>query len=1238
MSEDIIDFYRKANVEKISNTPVVVASEEFVVDPVLESVEKPQNIKVEDTSLNSFLSILSDSIQKEKEKRATIQVEEKIIETPPKKMPIIEQVEERKIDITKPDVIVEGDPLNGFLDKFQNIVKASKEKKVKATTLEFINNLKNSVAKIEEDKKEELPIKEDDREEIVTEPVIVVNEEITEQEQELPEVETNEVKPGKKYVGELKALDKKVKKIEKPVTKPNDIKTLISQQVEAQTVKITDEVKAYARRILDLGGGGGSVAQQFANGGTMNGSLNVTGRYLSAGVELSTLFGTGGGGGLSGTVDRLVSGDEALILNSDGTVSLPNNTLRSPDDIELILESENTALSAFTQIALTPHGFFAYDTNGNTITFDSISDNITFKTVDNYSWILDDAGFITGPNNVLAVNGSVNVTSGAYLSAGINLLNLLSGSSTGDAAVNSLVHSNSALWNTTYTTVSTNSASWSSVYTTVQAVSSQWGADYTAYTNLTANSANWQSTFNTVSSLSSNWNSAYSIATSYQSTSGNFATTLYVDTNYLPLTGGTVTGRLGVNNTPNSYDLDLSSLGNSYGDLAINAYNNVIINPQSNVILAQHTGSVGIGITDPAEKLDVDGNIQATGTIAADSGDSGQWSTAYSNSLYAVNGTANQITATPVGDNTGNNSVTLSLPSNVVITTLNILSTLNVAGSANFYNTNNLNVSSNIIYFGEGNTGNALDLGLVTHFVGGLNNGVNRYQHTGLARQAGQNSPAIWTLFSGLTTEPGDVTSGINWSDPYLTLDTLSANILGNLSGSFITVGNGNSNQWNNVYTTVQSNSSNYVLINGNTRGTAISIGTTDNNNFNFITNNTNRVTITSGGSVGIGTTPSYPLDVNGKLRSSSGFILGSDISLLPSAGGQSAVTTWWGMQLIGNKQSTVDYAPANIGNRNDFNVIIPNSQINSTNLIIQGTANQTSNLQLWRNSSLSALGFVSSTGNAAFVGTLSSANLVYDKIGNSNQWNNAYTTVKNISANSVSVYTTVTANSANWNNAYTTANNISANSVSVYTSVNANSANWNSVYTTANNISANSVSVYTNVNANSANWNNAYTSINNISANDISVYTSVNANSANWNNAYSTINAISANDVSVYTTVTANSANWNSVYTTANTISANSVSVYTSVNANSANWNSVYTTVKNISANDVSVYTSVNTNSANWNNAYSYVNSASSTLVSSNTAVVTNSNQITNIVYMTQANYNALGTYNASTVYIIVG
>jgi len=142
-------------------------------------------------------------------------------------------------------------------------------------------------------------------------------------------------------------------------------------------------------------------------------------------------------------------------------------------------------------------------------------------------------------------------------------------------------------------------------------------------------------------------------------------------------------------------------------------------------------------------------------------------------SLSAIYGTPNQITAV-----SANNAVTLSLPNIVNITTLNVLSTLNVAGSANFYNTSNLNISSAIIYFGEGNTANLLDLGLVAHFTDASN---NRYQHTGFVRRANQGSPGAWTLFSGLTTEPGTYgVNGINWNDPYLQLDTLSANVISN--------------------------------------------------------------------------------------------------------------------------------------------------------------------------------------------------------------------------------------------------------------------------------------------------------------------------------------------------------------------------------------------------------------------------------------------------------------------------
>jgi hypothetical protein len=54
-----------------------------------------------------------------------------------------------------------------------------------------------------------------------------------------------------------------------------------------------------------MSSGGGSVAKQFANGGTMSGSLNVTGKYLSGGVDIATLF-SGGGGSDDTEVNTLV--------------------------------------------------------------------------------------------------------------------------------------------------------------------------------------------------------------------------------------------------------------------------------------------------------------------------------------------------------------------------------------------------------------------------------------------------------------------------------------------------------------------------------------------------------------------------------------------------------------------------------------------------------------------------------------------------------------------------------------------------------------------------------------------------------------------------------------------------------------------------------------------------------------------------------------------------------------------
>lgn len=104
--------------------------------------------------------------------------------------------------------------------------------------------------------------------------------------------------------------------------------------------------------------------------------------------------------------------------------------------------------------------------------------------------------------------------------------------------------------------------------------------------------------------------------------------------------------------------------------------------------------------------------------------------------------------------------------------------------------------------------------------------------------------------------------------------------------------------------------------------------------------------------------------------------------------------------------------------------------------------------------------------------GEISSNDIIWDKVGNSVQWNSTYTTVSTASANWNSTHTSVRLTSANWD--------------SVYTSVGLASANWNSAYTTISTASANWDSVYTTVSAASGGWN--------------SMYTTVNTNSASWN------------------------------------------------------------------------------------------------------------------------------------------
>lgn len=104
--------------------------------------------------------------------------------------------------------------------------------------------------------------------------------------------------------------------------------------------------------------------------------------------------------------------------------------------------------------------------------------------------------------------------------------------------------------------------------------------------------------------------------------------------------------------------------------------------------------------------------------------------------------------------------------------TLTVTGDLTVGGTTTTVNATDLSVTDPLIYIGEGNDANVVDLGL----VGSFNDGT--YQHAGLARDA---TDGKWKLFKGVIDEP---TTTINFSQG--TLDTLA---LGSIEATTATIG-----------------------------------------------------------------------------------------------------------------------------------------------------------------------------------------------------------------------------------------------------------------------------------------------------------------------------------------------------------------------------------------------------------------------------------------------------------------
>ena len=162
---------------------------------------------------------------------------------------------------------------------------------------------------------------------------------------------------------------------------------------------------------------------------------------------------------------------------------------------------------------------------------------------------------------------------------------------------------------------------------------------------------------------------------------------------------------------------------------------------------------------------DVTGNLSSVGNITGSAGIT--ISTASNGNItLSPNGTGIVSTAASFQAASGNFTGNLNVGQN-----LNVAGNLYFSGSAIQIVQGELVVNAPIIYLGESNPTDSLDIGFAGNYVSGT------YAHTGLLRS---NSTKNWYLFSSMVTEPSANSVSTNTK----TIDTLVANLSGTVTGN----------------------------------------------------------------------------------------------------------------------------------------------------------------------------------------------------------------------------------------------------------------------------------------------------------------------------------------------------------------------------------------------------------------------------------------------------------------------
>jgi hypothetical protein len=262
----------------------------------------------------------------------------------------------------------------------------------------------------------------------------------------------------------------------------------------------------------------------------------------------------------------------------------------------------------------------------------------------------------------------------------------------------------------------------------------------------------------------------------------------------------------------------------------------------------------------------------------------------------------------------------LDVVGNTTVSNLTVSGDLVVAGTTTTISAVDLEVEDPLIYIASGNVGNVNDIGLVGHFNDGI------YQHSGLVRDASENK---WKLFKGVTTEPSatiDFASGVLDSLAVANIETETATIGGATFTGQITFAEG---------ATV-------------TGGATLTLPSQSGNSGKYLK--------TDGSIASWQNVDSLPLQTgnSGKYLKTNGTTATWEVS-----DGLPAQTGYNGRILTTNGTSAAW----------DYQLTTPDPA--KPVLIISGAASQTANLQEWKNSAGTNVGYIDNSGNFVAAGDI---------------------------------------------------------------------------------------------------------------------------------------------------------------------------------------------------------------------------------------------------------------------------